>query len=154
MDKLLKPEQSAAFQVRRSQRVLDRDFATSGPRLVPTASRGWPLPPEGQCEIELGQGRVGYAAKHRAVMDGADFARLGGHVERGLEADPPGLRVDVVAPIEIDQTAVRACSASARTLAPGPGEAPAQDGRRPDRHGHRYVHADLREQKDAADRTA
>jgi len=103
VDKLLKPEQSAAFQSRSSQRVLDRDFATGGPRLVPTASRGWPLPPAGQCEIELGQGRVGYAAKHRAVMDGADFARLGGHVERGLEADPPGLRVDVVAPIEVDQ---------------------------------------------------
>jgi diguanylate cyclase (GGDEF)-like protein len=104
VDKLLQPEQSAAFLVRRSQRVLDLDFATGGSRLVPTASRGWPLPPQDQCEIELGQGRVGYAAKHGAAMDGADFARLGGHIERVLEADPAGLRVDAVAAIENGQT--------------------------------------------------
>jgi diguanylate cyclase (GGDEF)-like protein len=35
-------------------------------------------------------------------MDAADFARLGGHVGRVLDADPAGLRVEVVAPIEID----------------------------------------------------
>jgi diguanylate cyclase (GGDEF)-like protein len=105
-DKLLRPEQSAAFQMRRTQRVLDLDFATGGPRLVPTATRGWEAPPGDQCEVELGQGRVGYAAQHRAAMDGADFARLGGHVGRVLEADPSGLRVEVVAPIEVEQKLV------------------------------------------------
>jgi diguanylate cyclase (GGDEF)-like protein len=106
VDKLLQPEQSAVFQMRRSQRVLDLDFATGGPRFVPTATRGWEAPPGDQCEIELGEGRVGYAAQHRAAMDAADFARLGDHVVRVLGADPPGLRVDVVAPIEMDQRAV------------------------------------------------
>lgn len=103
VDKLLQPEQSAVFQMRRSRRVLDLDFATGGPRLVPTATRGWQQPPADEAEIELGQGRVGYAAMHRVAMDGADFARLGGHVERVLEADPPGLRVDAVVPIETER---------------------------------------------------
>jgi diguanylate cyclase (GGDEF)-like protein len=103
VDKLLQPEQSAVFQMRKSRRVLDLDFATGGPRLVPTATRGWQPPPADEAEIELGQGRVGYAAMHRVAMDGSDFARLGGHVERVLENNPAGLRVDAVVPIETDR---------------------------------------------------
>ena len=101
VDKLLEPEQSAVFMARRSRdALLDRDFTTGGPRLVPVAAYGLKQPLPEACEIEFGQGHVGYAAKHRAAMDAADFARLGGHVARSLQDDPPGLRVDAVAPIE------------------------------------------------------
>jgi diguanylate cyclase (GGDEF)-like protein len=101
VDKLLQPDHSALFAVRRPRSgVLDRDFAAPGPRLVAVAVNGLKQPLPESYEIEFGQGRIGYAAQHRAVMDAADFAALGGHVARVLDADPPGLRVDVVVPIE------------------------------------------------------
>src|SRR6185436_8105293 len=83
VDKLLQPDQSALFAVRRARSgLLDRDFAAPGPRLVPVAVRGLKQALPDGYEIEIGQGRVGYAAEHRGVMDGADFAALGGHVGR------------------------------------------------------------------------
>jgi diguanylate cyclase (GGDEF)-like protein len=85
--------------------VLDEDFLPrpAAKRIVLTAGHGLPGTLTQGRELEYGRGRVGYAAERREVLDDADFRALTGFARRQVEAHPPDLRVDVVAPIEDEQ---------------------------------------------------
>lgn len=92
VERLLTPEQCAIFMTRPAQRRL---ALAEGRGLPPILAPGF--------EIEYGQGRVGHVAEARRAMDEEDFRGVGELLKRHLAAtDVPGLRAELLAPIEDD----------------------------------------------------
>jgi diguanylate cyclase (GGDEF)-like protein len=90
VQQLFRPEQCAIFMARPAQR-----------RLALADGHGLPASLVPGFELEYGQGRVGHVAEARTVMDEADFAAVSPLLKSHLEATAtPGLRADVLAPIE------------------------------------------------------
>ncbi len=96
IDQLFHPEQAAIFVTRPSHRHV---ALAGGLGLPATVSAG--------AEVEIGKGRIGFAAEHQTSMDEADFRMAGGDkaarsadARKHLEASGlHGVRADVVAPI-------------------------------------------------------
>jgi diguanylate cyclase (GGDEF)-like protein len=90
VQQLFDPEQCAIFMARPAQR-----------RLALADGQGLPAALVPGVELEYGQGRVGHVAETRIIMEDADFAVVSPALKSHLEAtDIPGLRADLVAPIE------------------------------------------------------
>jgi diguanylate cyclase (GGDEF)-like protein len=90
VDELLRPEQSAIFLARPAER-----------RLALALGQGLPPKMAPGLEIEHGQGRVGHVAETRRAMDARDFEGLSELLRRSLaDGEIPGLRADVLAPID------------------------------------------------------
>ena len=96
IDQLFHPDQAAIFMARLAQR-----------RLALAAGKGLPGSLAPGTELEFGQGRIGYVAENRIVMDESDFKAAHGEkfvrsssVQKALEVSGhKDLRADVVAPI-------------------------------------------------------
>jgi diguanylate cyclase (GGDEF)-like protein len=92
VQQLFRPEQCAIFMARPAQR-----------RLALADGHGLPASLVPGFELEYGQGRVGHVAETRTVMDEADFAAASPLLRSHLDATAtPGLRADLLAPIEDD----------------------------------------------------
>jgi diguanylate cyclase (GGDEF)-like protein len=109
VDELLRPEQSAIFFARPAQR-----------RLALAEGRGLPPDAPGGLEIEHGQGRVGHVAETRRAMDARDFEGLSDLLKRSLaEGEIPGLRPEVLAPIDDEAGLVGVLSVGGARAAEG-----------------------------------